>query len=197
LTPHAQDTALWIDWIKKVCDPRVYLDIGAGDGFDCGVVKEAFPDCRCIAIEPVEDWVVGDEVEKNRDVIGAADEYRCYHIKNQSGIHSLYSRLTVPTTNVKALPVRTLSHFCEREGIRAIDAMKIDAEGAAWDVLVGAGDLLLGVKAIHIETEWVELFEKQRLEAEVFSILQSYGFTKTWENRVEDLGQGDSIWARQ
>ena len=197
MTPHAKDTDIWIEAIRSVCYPSVYMDIGAGDGFDCGVVKNAFPDCRCIAIEPVEVWEIGDPVERLRDVIAAENEDRVFHVKGMPGIHGLYSRTSHGDDHMLALPARTLRHVCEREQIKSIDAMKIDVEGAAWDVLVGAGDLLLSVKAIHIETEWVELFKGQHLEHEVFRILQSYGLTKTWENRVVDLGQGDSIWLRQ
>jgi len=173
------------------------MDIGAGDGFDCGLVKDAFPSARCIAIEPVEIWDVDDRVEKHRDVISFEDDDRVFHVKKQAGIHGLYSRVSECDDHILALPVRTLRHFCEREQIPAIDAMKIDVEGAAWDVLVGAGDLLSDVKAIHIETEWLPLFKDQHHEDAVFRILRSYGFTKTWENRIEALGQGDSIWLRR
>jgi FkbM family methyltransferase len=195
-TPHAKDTLIWIDAIKSVCNPLVYLDIGAGDGFDCGIVKNAFPDCRCLAIEPWEAWDLHPDVEPHRQVIGALNEHRCFYVKEIAGIHGLYSRETVATARVEALPVLTLEHFCEREGVVFVDAMKIDVEGAAWDVLIGAGKILDTVKAVHIETEWLFLFAGQHLEDHVFPFLLSAGLTKTWENRVDDLGQGDSIWVR-
>jgi len=197
MTPHAQDTEIWVDWIRKVCDPSIYLDIGAGDGFDCGEVQKAFPGCRCIAIEPHEEWYEGLSVEMHRDVIGAANDYRVFYVKQVAGIHGLYSRRDKPNETVRALPVRALDHFCEREGIKSIDAMKIDVEGAAWDVLAGAEGIIPTVQAIHVETEWITLFDEQRLEPEVFGLLSHYGMRKVWENRVEDLGQGDSIWVRQ
>jgi FkbM family methyltransferase len=197
VTPHAADTDIWIEAIRSVCYPSVYMDIGAGDGFDCGLVKNAFPDCRCIAIDPVEKWEVDDRVEKYRDVISFENDDRVFHVKKIAGIHGLYSRVTEADDHMLALPARTLRHVCEREMIPNVDAMKIDVEGAAWDVLVGAGDFLRGTKAIHVETEWLPLFKGQHLEDDVFRILKSYGFTKTYENRVEDLGQGDSIWLRQ
>ena len=197
-TPHATDTGIWVDWIRKVCNPRVYLDVGAGDGFDCALVGAAFPYCRAVAIEPWEEWSVGTEyIQKYRDVIGRANKHECFYIKNQPGIHGLYSRTAVPTVSVEARPVRTLQHFCEKEGIPSIDAMKVDVEGAAWDVLSGASDLLKSVSAVHVETEWLELFDGQRQQSDVFGLLKRAGLEMVWEHRVEELGQGDSIWVRQ
>lgn len=196
--PRAADTEKWIEFIASVCSPLVYLDIGAGDGYDCAKVKSFFPDCRCVAIDPVAPWCDESEtVDRYRDVIAAENDYRVFHVKSIPGIHGLYSRESHVTDKALALPARRLDHFCEREGIKNIDAMKIDVEGAAWDVLMGAGDLLDTVKIIHVETEWLPLFKGQQLEVEVFRLLGQSGMKKIWENRVEDLGQGDSIWVRQ
>ncbi len=197
MTPHAKDTALWIDTIRSVCDPKIYLDVGAGDGFDCALVKSAFPLCRCAAIEPVEVWEAGDEIEKHRDVIGQDNKFSVFYVKTIPGIHGLYDRKAVSMKNAIAVPVRTLARFCEREKIETIDAMKIDVEGAAWDVIAGAQELFSKVKAVHIETEWLPLFDGQRLEQDVFCLLDECGLTKVYEDRVLDLGQGDSIWVRQ
>ncbi len=138
MTPHAKDTELWINSIRSVCDPKVYLDIGAGDGYDCAQVKAAFPLCRCIAIEPYEAWEVDGGIDKYRDVIGHSDSWHLFHVKTVPGVHGIYSRTAVADQEVVAKPIRTLRHFCAREYIPTIDAMKIDVEGAAWDVIAGA-----------------------------------------------------------
>ena len=196
MTPHAADTAIWIDYLREV-HPSVYLDVGAGDGYDCGVVKEAFPDCRCVAIEPYESWIAPSGVERYREVIGLENNHCVYHIKSIPGIHGMYSRISVPTLHRDVREVRTLDSFCSRENIAEVDALKIDVEGAAWDVIAGAPETFAKVKIVHIETEWIELFKGQRLESEVFMLLGDAGLEKVWENRVEELGQGDSIWIRK
>lgn len=197
MTPHAEDTQEWIDRIRSICVPRVYLDIGSGDGFDCGLIKEAFPGTRCIAIEPYESWEVGDQVEKHRDVIGDRNGECLFYVKDLSGVHGMYPRLSRTTISTSVMDVVTLDSFCKREGIEFVDAMKIDVEGAAWDVLIGASEVLKTVKAVHIETEWVGLFNGQTLEDAVFPVLERSGLTQVWSYRVENLGQGDSIWLRQ
>ncbi len=197
MTPHAKDTALWVDAIRSVCDPSIYIDVGAGDGFDCAQVKLAFPDCRCLAIEPYEAWEVDGGIEKYRDVIGHSNSWSLFYVKQHPGVHGIYSRTAVLDEAVLARPIRTLAHFCERENIQQVDAMKIDVEGAAWDVIAGAQDIFKTVKAVHVETEWLSLFDGQRLESEVFLLLAHAGLTQIHSDRVEELGQGDSIWVRQ
>jgi FkbM family methyltransferase len=187
------------DWIEEVCGsrPAVYLDVGAGDGFDCEVIAERFPSLRAIAIDPVEEFVCSDRVETYRAVIGQPASQRPFYVKAIPGIHGIYSRPVVDTVEVLTLPVVTLDAFVGLLGITRVDAMKIDVEGAAWDVLQGAHHVLQTVRAVHIETEWLELFTGQRVEADVFPLLTAAGLECVWTHRVEDLGQGDTIWVRK
>lgn len=194
---HAKDTDIWIDVLReRVPMMASYIDVGAGDGHDCQQVKSAFPFARCIAVDPVEAWAEGIRVERHRDVIGFHGSPRTFHRVEAPGVHSLYKRScfgALETTECKPI---ALDKFLRRRGLHAVDAMKLDAEGAAWDVLMGATNALRKLKALHVETEWLPLFDGQHLEPDVFKILESAGLERIWSNRVEDLGQGDSIWVR-
>lgn len=199
MTPHADDLDRLIATIDQYCRglPQVYLDVGAGDGYDCEQIANRYPYCRCIAIDPVEDWIC-TWIERHRLVFGAKiNPMMPFFVKPMgSGISSLYDRVPVQTIAKYDLPVTTLDAFCQERNLK-VDAMKLDVEGAAWDVLVGAPYTLSTLKVLHVETEWLTLFKDQHLEPEVFSLLTAAGLTCIWTHRVEELGQGDSLWVRQ
>lgn len=81
------------------------------------------------------------------------------------------------------VPVMSLKNFMEREGITAIDLLKIDAQGKDWDIVQSAGDLIANVKVLIIEVcyeDGLSLYENEVGLASIFPQLHVLGFSLAW-----------------
>jgi len=91
----------------------------------------------------------------------------------------------------------TLKKFAELNSLSTIDAIKIDVEGATFDVLNSMGsDLLNGIKVMHIETEDYPFFSNQKLKKDVAEILNN-NFTLILQSSYNPQAEGkqyDEIW---
>ena len=75
--------------------------------------------------------------------------------------------------------------------------MKINVEGATYQVLVGMGDILDDIKIIHIEAETYAYFQGQKLINDVFTFLQNKSFESveiTYCNIDSNGKQSDFVW---
>lgn len=75
--------------------------------------------------------------------------------------------------------------------------LKLDVEGATFEVLEGMADLLSTIKIMHIETESYPFFEGQKLHNEVEKFLNLNGFSVvelTSFPIYKGKLQYDSIW---
>jgi FkbM family methyltransferase len=77
---------------------------------------------------------------------------------------------------VTTVPVRTLAGFAEEAGIEHVDFLKLDVEGAEWEVLTGAGDLLDRVSVLRTEVYFVPWRKEQKLFSHVDLLLREHGF---------------------
>jgi FkbM family methyltransferase len=77
-----------------------------------------------------------------------------------------------------AIEIKRLDSFCREHGIRSINFLKIDTQGAESRVLDGAGDLLLPhvINVILAEVLFVPLYEGQASFIEVYDRLTSPGY---------------------
>jgi FkbM family methyltransferase len=184
---------------------RVVVDLGAMDGGDTLALKAAFPNARVIAIEALREnfdrylsWLPG--IEAHCTVIAERDGTAPFFEKSVNGVHGLFERASDDTIAVRSVATETLTTFCRRAGIAAIDLLKIDVEGATLEVLEGFRKGLDRVAALHVESEEVAFFRGQRLDPEVTEMLSSAGFSqvaRTERQAVtgEIVGrQFDSVW---
>ena len=75
--------------------------------------------------------------------------------------------------------------------------VKIDVEGATYQVLHGFGEMLKETKIMHIETETYPFFQGQKLHDEVVKFLLDNNFTMIdlgGVNIIGDNKQYDSVW---
>jgi FkbM family methyltransferase len=77
--------------------------------------------------------------------------------------------------SAETVSVTTLDEVARREGVTA-DCLKIDVEGAALDVLVGAESTLGGTLILEVEAELNPLFEGEPLFPEIDSHLRERGW---------------------
>ena len=72
----------------------------------------------------------------------------------------------------------TLDTFCQSEGVKEIDFLQIDVQGADLLVLEGGASILANsVLAVQIEVEFSHLYVNQPLFADVDTFMRKQGFT--------------------
>lgn len=78
---------------------------------------------------------------------------------------------------------------------RFIDMMKLDVEGATYEVLKSFGDDLRLINFMHVECEVMYMWENQHLFDEVENLLQFYGFREMYREQNYPQ-QIDTVWRR-
>ena len=178
------------------------LEVGSLDGNDSLKLKNEFPDSTVHTIEALTSNY--NKYLKNEDRINSYnititdyDGVVDFYVKNINGIHGIYNRGDEYGSDVIKVPCSTLDSFCETNDITKIDILKIDVEGATYDVLQGMNKILPFVKIMHIETELYPFFENQKLHSEVESFLIENDFELlkiTFADILKDKKQSDSVW---
>lgn len=86
-----------------------------------------------------------------------------------------------------------MDKFLKDWGISQIDLLKLDVEGASYEVLEGFGKRLKDLKSVQIETEQYQIWKGQKTSEDVYDLLTQNGFVKVWELRLGQT-QFDSVW---
>lgn len=182
--------SLW-DIVKDRCPKIKVVDIGAMDSNDenCPCRKLLrINACEIIGFEPDE-----KECEKLNQsgngrflpyIIGDGDRH-IFRICNQSMTSSLYEPNTALlekfqyleelTRVIKRQEVST-KRLDDIEQLKNADYLKIDTQGAEFEILSGAKELLKDVVAVHTEVIFLPLYIDQPRFAQVDSLLQDNGF---------------------
>ena len=94
----------------------------------------------------------------------------------------------VPIVRTEEVNAITLDSFCKKQGIKTIDYLKVDVEGAESDVLLGAVELLKnqGIKFVQFEISQKMLEGFNRNAKETFNILIENSYEC---HRIERDGQ--------
>ncbi len=101
-----------------------------------------------------------------------------------------------PNTWIKVLAIdgRTLLQLIDKP---EIDLVKIDVEGATFQVLKSFGDDLRLLKALHLEVEMIPIWEDEHLYSEIGNLLHYYGFKEiSYDGIYFGKNQGDNVWVR-
>jgi FkbM family methyltransferase len=95
-----------------------------------------------------------------------------HYIKRFSGdseLIELESTIEVSTT--------TLDLFCQREGVKEIDFLHLDIQGAELNVVKGASQILESVLGLITEVEFTEIYSGQPLFSDIDISLRKNGFS--------------------
>lgn len=95
--------------------------------------------------------------------------------KPNEAIINLFQTLPQLKRVIETTPVKT-HRLDDLTEIKHIDYLKLDVQGAELDCLRGATRLLKDVLLIQCEVEFIEIYEKQPLFADVDSFLRAHGF---------------------
>lgn len=114
-----------------------------------------------------------------------------------NGISSLMSR-SYKDDFMLPIEVQTfrMDDFMEENSINEIDFLKLDVEGANYQVLTGFGEKLKNIKAMHIECEHSKNYwDNQKYYKDNAKLLEDNGFVLMFFQRRK--GQSDSFWVRK
>ncbi len=118
---------------------------------------------------------------------------------NNSGISSLKKGLSSDASNFNDINVEVvrMDEFMCQYNIESIDFLKVDVEGANYEVLEGFGDELSKVKSIQIEGEYRSCWEGQKLYWDIEALLRKNDFYLVHFFLSPDGVQSDSFWVQQ
>lgn len=148
---------------RSGCPISVVFDVGANVGQSADKFGNAFPDAQLYCFEPAS----GTFDTLTRHLMGLTN-VSCYHLAFASkvGQATLYltgrpdansgtNSLIAPKNPVATEIVKlcTIDVFASDNGISRIDLLKIDAEGADLDILVGARSMFSSQRVAFVLTE--------------------------------------------
>lgn len=181
-------SAFWFDRAKTA---SVVFDVGANVGFYSLLAAQANSGAQVHAFEPTPDIAkrLLDHSDMNNfqnivvNQVGVGDvggRGRLRHCQGDSGANDgmnfVVSGLSHP--NDVEVEIISIDDYCRAKDIRLIDLLKIDVEGAEYDVLLGA-DSLLRKKAIRcLIVEFMEWASNRRGRTtdDLRSLLESHGY---------------------
>lgn len=180
----------------------VIFEVGALDAKDALLFKNEFPAANVFAVEGLVDNF--NNYMKKLKIITPINAIICdkdgtvdYYKKIINGIHGIFNRGDeYPGEIIRDVPCCTLKTLCKEYDVEIIDVIKIDVEGATFEVLKGMGDLLSTIKIMHIETETIQYFKGQKLHEEVIKFLEDNNFSMI-DFTSCPIGSGtqcDSVW---
>jgi FkbM family methyltransferase len=127
-------------------------------------------------------------------------KFYAVHLKryNNSGVSSMYRHKDLDDKYFDLIDTQSIrmDSFIKEHNVEAIDFLKIDVEGATFDVLKGFGDEITRIKSLHIETEHDEVWKGQKLFDDIYSFLNINGFQMAYFELL-DGKQSDSFWIQK
>jgi len=137
-------------WLPKALNPQVILDIGANTGFASAYMRWRFPAAKIIAVEPLS--ILQPVLRKNAESLGNMEVYPvalgarngqatirgCRNFLIGSSCHVLDPKGTKFDFE-EPVTLRTLDTLLDEAHVSKVDLIKIDREGAEYDVLANFG----------------------------------------------------------
>jgi FkbM family methyltransferase len=198
------------------------FDVGACEGEDSIRYQRRFPCAEVYAFEPLPRNVASarrnfaaqgmTSITLEQVAVGDAEGEAAFHVSsgqppNSAGGSWDYgnksSSLLPPGVPLEryewlkfeetiTVPVTTLATYAVSRGIREVDLLHLDVQGAELMVLAGAGTLLDSIKAVWMEVEAVPLYRGQPLRGDVDRFMTGHGFVKV-KDTVDDVA-GDHLY---
>jgi FkbM family methyltransferase len=187
----------------------VFLDIGANIGLFSLFFARFFPQAKVFAFEPhpVLSACLKRTCERNSlrnlrcesAALGAsAGRFTLHlHARNSGGHSLLPSQITDEERGASVeVEVGTLDGFARREGLERLDVIKIDVQGAEWDVFAGAAESLerfSPVIVVEFENESLAKPEGAALAAWRALDKLGYRFRRVGAVETHALSEGERI----
>lgn len=187
------------------------IDIVAVDGGADGGCEHLRPNCdlTVYAFDPIDGE--GDRKVLLGDYCGEQTFHYCNHTQASSTYHinrsvtdrwrwsATLGRDLMVEAEDRVYRVTTLDVWAKDAGVRRVDFIKLNVQGAELDVLRGAHKLLPGVLGMLLEVSFVESYVGRPLFAEVDVFARDAGFTffdfmwPHWLGRVANVGMPGEV----
>lgn len=178
-------------------DSPVIMEAGAFNGKDSLWMNAFWPQANIHAFEPLPDAYAN--LKKN---IGNKSNISAYPLalSYQTGTATFHvsekptkpglpfqagsllkpkerlSRSPIQYPKTIEVPTQTIQNWAQQNNINQVDFFWLDVQGMALPILKAAGPLLHSMKALWIEVEFIEAYEKQATHHELIAWLESQGF---------------------
>lgn len=182
------DSKWYLPTLKEIWEKEIYrfesnnktpyiIDCGANIGLSVIFWKHLFPDAKILAFEP--DPQIFELLSENINTFGykdidlrqlavwSAETDLLFQTDNSVGGRLEIGDSSADSIKVKTIRLRDLLS-------QHIDMLKMDIEGAEYDVLMDCSDQLLNVERLFVEYHGAP-YEKQKLQM-ILDIIQRNGF---------------------
>jgi len=176
--------------------PPVIFDIGAFTGQVTKEYLHIFPDAQLYCFEPYpfsflqlkKNTLNKPNIQIFNKAVGAIEGRTKFHDNQFSQTNSVLPSLQASdeiwgkglqtTRNILKIEMVTLDHFMEMQQLSKIDILKLDVQGAEYNVLEGAANALKNGKItlIYLEIMTIACYEGQKRLDEIFALLHSFGY---------------------
>lgn len=190
-------------WIKN---PKIILDLGARDFDDSIRFSKTFPEAKVYSFECNRETINSFffKIQDNPNIILVPKAVREFTGRTKFfpvtsnpppgfspniGASSLFKA----SGHMKTEPIHQteqevecvkLKEWCDSEGIREIDVIWMDIQGAELLALKGLEDIINTVKVIFTEVTYKELYEGQDLYPELNDFLKFKGFEEVYHGKA-------------
>ncbi len=191
-------------------------DIGACDGSDSLIFREALPQAELMAFEAnpiMYNKMTGDPTFREARIrllpyaITNTNGTAQFHVAESNyedenathpGLSSLLELGNIKQKEVVTVQTRRIDEFIlsEYPKVQKI-ALWIDAEGAEFGIIEGIAGIKDRVLALHVETAFVPLRPGQRLYSEVEPLMKSFGFVPLCMTKSDDLRWADVVFVKE
>ena len=168
----------------EICEKDLVIDIGANNGFFSIFATKKAIKGRVFSFEPVPDLIkkIKNNIEINKltnikleqlAISGKKGPSEFYVSKTHNGCHSLFQRDGLDEKII--INTITLEGYCIENNIHKIDFLKLDCEGAEYDIFNSISESFLRKKIKKISMEYHDVINEHKHE-EIVSLLTDNGF---------------------
>lgn len=192
---------------------NVIVNLGSRDGNEDVCFAQNFPKARIISFEPNPETypivlattspyvsitpchLAASETDGTIDFYqNKTGNHGASSIFPKSGLYDHIENYQQEVIKVKSV---RLDNFLKSIGIRKVDLLWADIQGAELLAFRGMGDLMDGVKCVNTEIEYKPIYEGQPLYNDVRAFLESKGLKELQKTCRYDDFWGDAIFVRE
>lgn len=176
--------------------PTIF-DVGAHLGEASRKYRTLYPAAEIHAFEPFADSFEalceqvadGDpNIHAHALAVGASNGRSTFNLNRSPSTNSLlasdvrgsgfWGGRLLDTQALVDVPITTLDAFCEAQAIEHVDLLKLDVQGAEYDVLIGARGLMEthAIDAVYVELIVVPTYEQQRGLHEYLALFETHRY---------------------
>lgn len=179
--------------MQKILKPTLSIEVGAFDADYSKEMSKTGIECFAFEASPFVYKKFKDQMgdityinkavsDKNGVVKFESTNHQNPSVVGYNGIKNRKAKESYSYIDIESVTLN--SYFKDREKDKV--SLWIDCEGANQEVLMGSTNILPSVESILIETEDIELWDKQWLHDDVVKFLRTFGFEIVHEKKAYD-----------